>query len=81
MLVEDFKVKWQHEKGKGVTKCIIEKDNEEFSLGYAVCSVNDSFCYDCGRKVSMARALQPLSRKVRRNFWETYRNLTKTPRW
>ena len=81
MLVEDFKVKWQHNKEKGVTKCIIEKDREPFSTGFAILSEKDYFSYDSGRKVALSKALKRIDRSKRLPFWETYRNLTKTPRW
>ncbi len=56
------------------TTCHIEdgKTGDELFEGRALCSDNDNFSYEVGRKIAMARALIPIERKKRIYFWNAY---------
>ena len=55
---------------------ICEIDNSfEFWDGIAICSKNDNFCRNTGRKIALGRALQKLypdDRSKRKPFWDAY---------
>jgi len=98
--VKDYEIRWHHELHQdhsnkmdgvnrclyqGLTICIIINDNIECPYeGEAICSWDDNFSYDIGRKISLSRALEraDLPKKERRLIWEAYRTqMTKKPRW
>lgn len=62
---------------KGYTKCTLKFGPKEAPTrpdleGEAYCSTMDTFNKEIGRKVSLARAVQPLPREERRAIWEAY---------
>lgn len=40
--------------------------------GVATCNVGDQFNYETGRRLSLARAIAPLPREIRKEIWEQY---------
>lgn len=91
MKVNSFNVQWNHlvpQTGfitENKTICTISVDDTIISEGIAKCGTNDQFSYNIGRRVSLARALRNSEmfseKRIRRQFWESYRTMTKTPRW
>jgi hypothetical protein len=73
----------------GITRCRISREaNHARRLGFsvedvAVCSKHDNFCYDKGRKISLARAIASadLPKKDRQMIWEAYRYMGGKKRW
>ena len=66
----DMKVNWQHHCDIGKTLCFLN----DILKGVATCSMDDHYCKETGRKVSMRRAIQDLPRQTRKLIWETYLN-------
>lgn len=48
--------------------------------GVATCNVGDQFNYEKGRRLSLARALAPLPREIRKEIWEQYFKQKETDR-
>jgi hypothetical protein len=87
MKTKNYEIRWhytgmEHNLFLCGTYCIINNENT-FFYGKAICSDNDHFSRDKGRKLSLARALKNsnISKEERKEIWEAYRNLTKKPRW
>jgi hypothetical protein len=83
MKLSSLSVFWTYPPGKTTTVCTIAKGNS-YAIGTANRSSKDSFEKNTGRKISLANAMDQmptLSKKQRKNVWEAYRNMTKTPRW
>jgi len=77
-------VRFRHDSVKGITESIISIPGREEMIGArARCSVNDNYCKESGRKLSLLRAMQSanINRADRFLEWEQYRLMTKTPRW
>lgn len=94
MKVKDYYISWVYLTESGMpsicpqknikTRCVIKKDNEILATGETLCSKKDSFSKEFGRKKSLGRvlkALYPDQKEKRAEFWESYRNLGKYPRW
>ena len=65
-----------------VTRCIIKRDdNPEEIHGVAICSKQDQFNRELGRKISLSRALKQIPKDKRKPFWEYFRNMTAEPKW
>lgn len=77
---QGFKVKWNHDREKRETICTLSRGSVT-SNGHALCSPNDNFNKDVGRKVSLSRALESFDKEERTHVWDNYRKLTKEPRW
>jgi hypothetical protein len=68
-------VKFRHENPIG-THCVLEGGSWKTS-GDSRCSPKDHFCRETGRKVSLAKALNPLPKTVRKEVWDAYLNRPK----
>lgn len=62
---------------------VFEADALSVGVGMAMCSPNDTYDKEFGRKLSLTRALagSTLNKVQRMIIWEAYRTMTKTPRW
>lgn len=81
--INNIEIRWQHSNnGEKLTNCEI-KHGDNLFVGQAICSEKDNFCKDCGRKLSLKRALKSTeyNKDLRRGIWEAYRRMTKTWRW
>ncbi|MBE0574142.1 hypothetical protein IH575_04540 [Candidatus Dojkabacteria bacterium] len=76
-----YAIKFRHPKPlvSGVRKTYCDVgivDGEQITYvgttGIASCMPSDQFSYEKGRRLSLARALAPLSRDVRREIWTQY---------
>ncbi len=72
-------IKFKHSDGvqflsNGDTICYIIQIGEYMprALGTAVCSINDIFNREIGRKIALTRALKNLNREERTIIWKTY---------
>jgi hypothetical protein len=73
----------------GITQCRVCRETPDgktvwFDIeGIAVCSKHDNFCYDKGRRVSLARAFKraAIPKKDRQMIWEAYRYMGGKKRW
>ena len=92
MVVNDLTVKWFYSKVDAVIdnrltsdkiQCVIENDTNPIGVGVSLCSPNDTYDKEFGRKLALTRAVaaSELPWKVRASIWEAYRNMTKVPRW
>ena len=86
--INNLKVRWAHRLPsnniEGLSVCNVSNEKETIlGSGTSTCSKEDNFCYDTGRKISLARALKQsnLSKKERNEIWEGYRNMTEELRW
>lgn len=62
-------------KGKpvrGYTVCTVKVEGEEDLSGEALCSAQDVFNKEVGRKISLSRAIQGFPRETRKQIWEAY---------
>jgi hypothetical protein len=78
---------------KITTQCVVEKQSKRLlsreikskvvGVGIAHCSMNDNFCKEEGRKLSLVRAMKEagLSKEKRHLVWELYRNSKRGGRW
>jgi hypothetical protein len=65
----------QHPRLKGITECyLLKEDNSIVGVGNSSCTINDCFCKETGRKISLARAVSTLPKSERKKIWEAYRN-------
>lgn len=82
--INNIEIRWNHQRNvpAPITVCEVKIDEDRY-LGTSKCSLNDNFCKDCGRKISLSRALDKttLSKEKRFKIWEEYRTATKIPRW
>ena len=72
-------------KYNGLTTCEVLNPavkNIQFG-GRSRCGTEDNFSYEIGRKISLRRALSGacIPKQDRKEIWEAYRTMTKTPRW
>ena len=92
MRVNNYLVKWKYEGAnlefndqyefREITTCsILSKKGTVLSTGSTILNPSDPFDKDIARKRSLRRALKVFEKKVRKDFWETYRVSTKIPRW
>lgn len=81
MRVEDLRIVFKYEDKRKTTCSVLDENSQVLTQGVAICGSRDHFCRDTGRKYSMKRALEPLSKETRTKIWETYRRSTKNPRW
>ena len=78
-------VKWKHPEYAYVsrgTECTIKDGNSGiYGIGKAICSKNEQFVKDKGRKISLARALNSCTGVFKKNdrkvFWDEYLSLKK----
>jgi len=65
----------QHPRLKGITECyLLKDDNSIVSVGNSSCTINDCFCKETGRKISLARAVSILPKSERKKVWKAYLN-------
>ena len=58
---------------RGATIChVIDLNNGASTGGVSYCSIDDNFCYETGRKLALARALEDFDRATRKRIWERY---------
>lgn len=93
MKVDNFYFSWHHNLDS--TECYAFRDPPKGSLrdikptviGVSRLNPNDHYDHQIGRKVSLTKALQELTKKklIDKEFklkvWEAYRTMTKEPRW
>lgn len=93
MKVDNFFFSWQHNSDR--TSCFVYmnppdgrlKDADSIVMGVSKLNPKDHYDNQIGRKTSLLRALQELSKKklindeFRVKAWEVYRTMTKVPRW
>jgi hypothetical protein len=62
------------EKYRGMTSCCIidQEKGTAVSYGHSACVIPDIFVKATGRKLALARAVQPFSREDRREIWKQY---------
>ncbi len=90
MILNNKRVSWIYLTEKGIksmisvmnikTRCIIKQSDEILAVGETLCSQNDNFCRETGRKISLARALKelyPTQKEKRAEFWAEYRIMSK----
>lgn len=78
-----------NKRAQMVTMCTLYKDKEVKHHVHVGNHQNDQPSREAGRKASLTRLLKQISeiepkafdRKFRAEVWETYRTLTKEPRW
>ncbi len=92
MNVNGIRVKWYYSSVDAVidnTKtsnkilCSIEDEEKVICCGEALCSPNDTYDKEFGRKLALTRAvsISELDKATKASIWEGYRNMTKVPRW
>lgn len=78
-------VKWSYPERVSparLTLCtVIFDEGEHEFIGTAVCSKEDQFNREIGRKVSLSRALKQIPRSQRKPFWEAFRTMKAEPKW
>jgi len=81
----NYSIKWSYRHIPVITYCAIYENELPFAIGEgsAVCSRNDLFCKNTGRKISLARAMKNanMTKNTRASIWEAYRNTKKGGRW
>lgn len=61
-------------------KCSVAElciNDKPLSIGLAVCHPKDNFSKIRGRKIALAKALEPLDKLMRRAVWDTYKEFMK----
>lgn len=92
MKVNGITAKWYYSKvdavidntlTSDVVKCVIVRSQQAVCVGTALCSPNDAYDKEFGRKLSLTRAVEisGFSKELKTAIWEAYRNMTKVPRW
>ena len=85
-------IKWRHHSSYLInekesrlphTVCFIINNENEESIGCALCNPKDNYCRAIGRKLSLARAMKAakLPKEERTVIWEIYRNSAPNKRW
>lgn len=58
---------------RGTTQCFIKsRGHNVIAYGFALCSVEDNFCKNTGRKVSLTKALSNFPKNDRAKVWKRY---------
>lgn len=84
MTVKNLYITWQKLNDTSIGCLIMNNDtNEIIGNGESMCSKDDTFNKNMGRKIATARAIKAaeIPKEVRKEIWETYRTMTKVPRW
>jgi hypothetical protein len=96
MKVDNLYVTWKYfdrefTNSKGVTSirrgviCHIEDETVEdmafIRSGLALCSPNDNFNKEIGRKISLKKAMATYNKEIRTKLWEEFRTMTKVAKW
>jgi len=69
----ELRVKWTHLREQDSTFCRIVDENDKVILhGYSQCHPKDQFNKSTGRKVSLAKALEGMSKMNREQVWKEY---------
>lgn len=71
---KEYKIKFQHSVGAGLTYCWIFNDNTA-TFTYAILHPKDQYNRKTGRKVALNKALKelfPNDKQARKHFWEEY---------
>lgn len=87
MKIGNLLVSWKYEGRK--TYCVLKsaiKEGEihpQIGCAYVKRMISDPQNKEKARRLSMAKALCAcgIERNIRKEIWETYRTLPKTPRW
>lgn len=79
-------VEFHHNIEMGKCGVTIRQNGRFVGNSLMTLSDKDKYCRNCGRKEALARAFKSVGEAViprehRYFFWETYRKLTKKPRW
>ncbi len=84
MNIENYYITWQIIDTMVVGCLIMDNSNSEIlGNGVSICGKKDTFSKDFGRKLSLSRAIKAaeVPKKDRKLIWESYRTMTKIPRW
>lgn len=111
MKINNYYIKWQYDDVKFIninsideirksTKCVIchvDNPDDVLTYGLAICSPEDNFDKEKGRRLSFERAVgdylqvvddedmvtkeYKFSKELRTEFWEGFRTLTLKPKW
>lgn len=74
-----MKIEFQHnreitETSNGTTTCNVTLDSGGSLTGKSICSKNDQFVKEIGRRVALADAIHELPKEVRTEIHEAYNN-------
>ena len=83
---KEYIIKWEHRSpnflvdfpgvflNNGSTWCRIFKGTRQMAYSVTQCGLNDQYCKNEGRKISLERALKKteFNKVERRRFWEAY---------
>lgn len=68
-----FRYTTDEKTGRRQTHChIVDDTEEELSHGVAECSKEDQFDKAVGRRLALARAVEPFTKAERREVWSAY---------
>jgi hypothetical protein len=97
IIFEKFRFRFFYPEGKSgkkvTTQCLAEKSSKGIfskevkmkvvGIGTASCSINDNFCREKGRKLSLLRAMKQagMDKNQRKLIWELYRVAKPGGRW
>ncbi len=92
MKVNGYYVRWEYRQellefkdtleNRFITVCVIkDADKEEISSGETILNPTDRYNKEKAKKRSLERALLYFPKEERMDFWETYRTMTKIPKW
>jgi hypothetical protein len=82
---KNYRIGFQHDWDEATTFAFIKEDGDPRDAvieGTSFCSAEDKFCYETGRKVALARALEDYApdREFRKAAWAAYRSRKPQPR-
>lgn len=87
MIVLENRIYWQY-VDKMILCYILTKDAKQLICRSATCGKGDTYNKEYGRRLSLKRCLLDLyhgngvgARSIRKIYWDTYRILTKKPKW
>lgn len=82
MTTDKYKIKWYY--NQNMTACVLTSIGGTYlDSARAECGINDHFCKDTGRKISLARVMKDakLSKEERTVIWKAYCGMKKEGRW
>lgn len=84
-----YDIEFNHNMIQKVTNVIIRRNKKFLIAGNSACDKDTQYCRDCCRKEALTNAIaslreidpSALTKEVTYKIWNTYRTLTKRPRW
>lgn len=81
---KNYRIGFKHNLDEGTTFAFIKEDGDPWNaviVGTSFCSAEDNFCYETGRKVALARALEDYApdREFRKAAWAGYHSRKPQP--